>query len=239
MRCPYCGGLNSERASFCAQCGRDLPHAQANTRQQPVQQPYQPSRQQPAQRPPYSPAQHPFPTQGATRPAQQPHQPARMPQQTPAAMPSRQAPVQPPIRPPAPPSIQPQQLQQQAEAPAHFPPHTIAHLRELESEAVPFTILDDAIVDKRKKVIRIVYRRCAPWEQVATLLKVFNEQDTKAVDTVIVQGIVEREATPYEFSNGQLRFDRNVRLGSQTLSRYQIETGNGFENDSLRIVLAE
>jgi coenzyme F420-reducing hydrogenase delta subunit len=109
----------------------------------------------------------------------------------------------------------------------------------LESEAVPFTLLNDAVVDKRKKVVRIAYQRCAPWQQMATLLKAFQEQDTQVVETVLVQGIVERETTNYEFTNGQLRFDRNVRLGSQTLNRYQIETGNGFDTDSLRIVLSE
>ena len=233
MRCPYCGGLNSERASFCAQCGRDLPHAQANPRQQP----YQPSRQQspsPSQQPPYQPAQRPFPT----RPTQPPYQPPRSPQPTPIAVPPRQASVpQPPrVAPLVPPPVQPQQA---IAAPANFPPRTMVHLKALQSEAVPFTVLDDAIVDKRKKVVRIVYRRCAPWQQVATLLKAFNEQDTKAVETIIVQGTVERETTPYEFSNGQLRFDRAVRLGSQTMNRYQIETGNGFESDSLRFVLSE
>ena len=154
-------------------------------------------------------------------------------------MPPRQAPTQQPIRPPALPPIQPQQSQQAVEPPAHFPPRTIAHLKELESEAVPFTLLNDAVVDKRKKVVRIAYQCCAPWQQMATLLKAFQEQDTQVVETVLVQGIVERETTNYEFTNGQLRFDRNVRLGSQTLNRYQIETGNGFDTDSLRIVLSE
>ena len=232
MRCPYCGGLNSERASFCVQCGRDLPHTPANTRQQP----YQPPRQQPPQaiqRQSYQPAQRPSPPQGAGRsPVQQ--QPTRVPQQPPVTFPPRQAPVQQPVRVATPdPSLS------VAEPPAHFPPHTMEHLKGLQNEAVPFTLLDDTIVDRRKKVLRIAYRRCAAWQQVATLLKVFNEQDTRGVETVIVQGIVEREETPYEFSNGQLRFDRNVRLGSQTINRYQIETGTGLENDSLRIVLSE
>lgn len=233
MRCPYCGGLNSERASFCAQCGRDLPHAQTNTRQQPAQQPYQPPRQQlpQSQRPPYQPTQHPFPTQGATRPAP----PAYQPQHLPVAVPPRQAPVQQPMRTPGTPPPQ----QQVVETPANFPPHTMAHLKALQDEAVPYTLLDEAVVDGRKKIICIAYRRCAPWQQIATLLKAFNEQPAQAFATVIVQGSVERETTPYEFSNGQLRFDRNVRLGSQTMNRYQIETGNGFESDSIRIVLSE
>jgi hypothetical protein len=36
-----------------------------------------------------------------------------------------------------------------------------------------------------------------------------------------------------------LIYDRAVRLGGQTNNRYQIETGNGFEVDSVRIVLSE
>ncbi|MBA2284806.1 MAG: hypothetical protein H0W02_04940, partial [Ktedonobacteraceae bacterium] len=43
----------------------------------------------------------------------------------------------------------------------------------------------------------------------------------------------------YSFTNGELTFDRDVRLGSQITNRYVIETGNGFESDSVRIVLTE
>ncbi len=115
----------------------------------------------------------------------------------------------------------------------------MAHLRELQAEAMPYTLVGDAIIVGRKKIIRIVYRRCAAWEQVATLLKAFNEQSAGTFDTFIVQGVLEQDKTPYSFTNGQLQFDRGVRLGSQILNRFQIETGNGFESDSVRIVLSE
>ncbi len=227
MRCPYCGGLNGEKASFCAQCGRDLPPAQA--RQQPVQPP------QP-QKSPYLPASRPVArpvpsTQGTARPAPPPYQPARPPQQPPLSVP-RPIPAQPP-------RVAPQPPQQVVEPPAHFPPHTMTHLRELQAEAMPYTLVGDAVIVGRKKTIRIVYQRCAAWEQVATLLKAFNEQSTGTLDTFVVQGVLEQDTTPYAFTNGQLQFDRGVRLGSQTLNRFQIETGNGFESDSVRIVLSE
>ncbi|GAC1357949.1 MAG: hypothetical protein NVSMB38_40760 [Ktedonobacteraceae bacterium] len=171
-------------------------------------------------------------TQGAARPAP-PYQP---PQQVPVSVP-RQNPVQVP-RTPAP-AIPPPQPQQVVEPPVQFPPHTVTQLKVLQTEAVPYTLVDDAVVDGRKKIIRIVYQGCAPWQQVATLLKAFNEQRAEKFDTIIVQGVLEQDTTPYTFTNGQLQFDRNVRLGSQTINRYQIETGNGFASDSVRIVLSE
>lgn len=227
MRCSYCGGLNAERASFCAQCGRDLPPVQA--RQQPAHTP----RQQPQQSP-YLPAPPPTPTpQGTARPTP-PYQQPRPPQQQPVSVP-RQAPVQPP-RIPVP---VPQPPQQVAEPPMSFPPRTVTQLKELQAEAMPYTQIGDTISAGRKKIIRIAYRRCAAWQQVATLLKAFNDQSAGTFDTIIVQGVLEQDTSPYSFTNGQLQFDRSVRLGSQTLNRYQIETGNGFEIDSVRIVLAE
>ncbi len=222
MRCPYCHALNPERASFCAQCGRDLPSPQAREQS------------------PYLPAPRPGPThttQGATR-ANPPYQQPRPPQ--PATVP-RQAPVPPPRVPvPVPVPQSPPPLQQVVEPPAQFPPRTVAQLKELQAEAVPYTVVDDSLAAGQKKIIRIVYRRCAAWQQVATLLKAFNEQKpTETLNTVIVQGVLEQDTTPYLFTNGQLQFDRSVRLGSQTLNRFQIETGNGLENDSVRIVLSE
>ncbi len=227
MRCPYCSGLNGERASFCAHCGRDLVPVQ-QARQQPGQT------QQPQQSP-FLPAPHSKPTiQGATRPSslhQQPPQPPVVPRQPPGVQSPPRMPVSIPQAP------QPQQV---IEPPVHFPPRTMAQLRELETEAVPYTLVDDTIAAGRKKIVRIVYRRCAAWQQVATLLKAFHEQkQLEAFDTILVQGVLEQDRTPYAFTNGQLQFDRNVRLGSQTLNRYQIETGNGFESDSVRILLEE
>lgn len=243
MRCPFCGGLNSERASFCAQCGRDLPPTQANTRPQPVQRPtqqppYQPvqpvqyppqSQQYPPQSPylpkPRQPVQAPAPrppqTQHPTHPVPQP-QPARPPQQTPVARPT---PVQAP-----PPKL---------EAPTNFPPRTIAQLKSLQAEPLPYTLVGEAIADGHKKIVRVVYGRCASWQQVATLLQAFKEQSLEKFDTILIQGVLEQDKTTYAFTNGQLQYDRGVRLGSQTLNRFQIETGNGFESDSVRIVVAE
>src|SRR5437867_1665115 len=59
MRCPYCNGINTERARFCVHCGRDMRAAgQTASRQQPPDtvQGYPPTtqRQQPAYAPPPS-----------------------------------------------------------------------------------------------------------------------------------------------------------------------------------------
>ncbi len=75
--------------------------------------------------------------------------------------------------------------------------------------------------------------------QVATLLKAFNEYQSDEFETIIIQGVREQDTSPYVYTNGQLVFDRNTRLGSQLLSRYQIETGDGMSSDSVRIVLSE
>ncbi len=236
MRCPYCEGLNSERASFCVQCGRDLPSAQSKTRQQSP-----PSFQHLPQQMPYQPVPRSVPTQpgAVVRPAPPSQTPQTLqPQRPPASVPRPAPPIQAPRVPFVP---QPTtQLQQDVEPPpANFPPRTMTQLKELQAEVVPYTLINDAVTDGRKKIIRIIYRRCTAWQQVVTLLKAFNEQSTAKFDIVIVQGIVEHDTTPYPFTNGQLQFDRNVRLGSQTLNRYQIETGNGFEITSVRIVLSE
>jgi hypothetical protein len=83
---------------------------------------------------------------------------------------------------------------------------------------------------------------CPAWQQVATLYKVLQEcKEDRAskFDTVIVQGFFDSNESLYNFTNGQITYDRGVRLGSQTLNRYQIETGNGFSSDSIRVVLSE
>ncbi|GAC1407176.1 MAG: hypothetical protein NVSMB49_27030 [Ktedonobacteraceae bacterium] len=232
MRCPYCGGLNAENASFCAQCGRDLLPVQV--REQPVQ-----PQRQPQQQSPFLPAHRPTPpTHDATRtqPSPPPQRPYQLPRpvQQPVVVP-RQVPVQTPL--PVPPPSLPQQI---VEAPAHFPPRNVQQLKALQAEAMPYTVINETVATGRKKIIRIVYRHCAAWQQVATLLQAFSEQkQTEPFNTIIVQGVLEQDTTSYSFTNGQLQFDRGVRLGSQTLNRYQIETGNGFESDSVRIVLAE
>lgn len=151
-------------------------------------------------------------------------QPVQAPQQS-----RRQAPAPPlhPTPPPPPP-----------EPPAPFPPGTIAELKALEQGALPYTLVESTIGDGHKKTVRIAYAKCVAWQQVATLLKACKEQQEAQLETILIQGFLEGESSVYNFTNGQLRFDRNVRLGDQTTDRYQIETGNGFESDSLRIVLS-
>lgn len=223
MRCPYCGGFNVDRAIYCTSCGRDMrsPAKPASGQQSPYQQP----------RP--APVQHGYP---APTPGQQ-GRPVAMPQGRPGAAPTplapqqsrRQAPVpQPPQPPPPPPAPEP---------PAPFPPRSIAELQALEQGALPYTVVESAVGDGHKKTVRIVYAKGVAWQQVATLLKACKEQQEARLETILIQGVLEGDTSVYNFTNGQLRFDRNVRLGGLTTNRYQIETGNGFESDSLRIVL--
>lgn len=114
------------------------------------------------------------------------------------------------------------------------------HFKALEQGALAYTIVEDTETVGRKRIVRILYARCAPWQQMATLLKALKEQHVDKFNTTIIQGSYTQERTTvYGFTNGQLQFDRNVRLGSQTMNRYQVETGNGFEADSIRIVLSE
>jgi len=113
-------------------------------------------------------------------------------------------------------------------------------LQALEQGALPYTVVSDTVDVGSKKIVRIAYAKCTSWQQVATLLKAYKEQQgSERFDTVIVQGVFPQASSVYAFTNGQFRCDRNVRLGSLTTNRYQIETGNGYESDSLRIVLTE
>jgi len=112
-------------------------------------------------------------------------------------------------------------------------------LQALEVGALAFDVLDPKTDDRRKKIVRITYPRCVAWQQVATLLKAFKEQKETQFETIIIQGYLPQDPGGFNFTNGQLSYDQNVRLGSQTMNRYQIETGNGFEIDSVRIVLSE
>ena len=211
MRCPYCG-RNSERTTYCTNCGRDLriPPNQLPPLGYPTSAPrQQPPYQQPRPVPPASG----YPTHAAPPPPQ--------------AHRTRQPEAPPPPPPPAP------------EPPAPFPPHTLEHLHALEAGALAYTILDTTTDNKRKKTTRITYPKSVAWQQVATLLKAFKETQEEPYETIVIQGYLPNDPGLYSFTNGQLVFDRNVRLGSQTLNRYQIETGNGFEVDSVRIVLSE
>ena len=216
MHCPYCGKFNVDRAIYCASCGRDM------------RTPVKPTAGQ------QTPYQQPRPTPGQqARPAPVPGQqgrPVATPQGRPGASPTPQAPQQTRRQAPAPPPPPP-------EPPASFPPHTLAELQALEQGALPYTVVNTSIADGHKKIVRIAYARGVAWQQVATLLKACKEQQEAQLETVIVQGFLEGESSVYNFTNGQLVFDRNVRLGDKTTNRYQIETGNGFETDSIRMVL--
>src|SRR5213080_3379739 len=214
MRCPYCGGFNSERASFCVYCGRDLTTGKQTTQRQQPQPPQQPRPAPPPQGYPTRPT--PATQQPGQVPAAQRRRAPAMPQQAPV-----------PAAPPAP------------EAPGPFPPHTVAQLQALEQGALAYTVTDTTTNGQRKKIMCIIYPRCVAWQQVATLLKALKEQQDSRFETIIIQGHLSSDPDVYTFTNGQLTFGRNVRLGSQTLNRYQIETGNGFESDSVRIVLSE
>lgn len=230
MRCPYCGGLNADQADFCVHCGRTLKTKpnQPASRQPPPQNPDQPPRN-PAYPPPVKPV-------GADLSRPQ-HAPGRS-QVAPPPAPSKTAPVsqtaavslRTPVAAPAP--------------PAPFPPRTVEQLQALEPDALAYTVTDTALVVNRKKIVSILYPKCATWQQVATLLKAYKEQQDEKFGTIIIQGYYNElgshnELGSYGFTNGQLTVDRGVLLGSQKIDRYQIETDNGFEVSSVRIVLSE
>ncbi len=223
MRCPYCGATNPDRAAYCEHCLRDL-------KQQPPPNQYPPNQQRQGA---------PSPLQG--RPTNIPRTPQQQPLQAPSTQ-RRRAPVTPPqttqttvqpelpVVPPEPPPPEP---------PAQFPPRTVEQLQAFEQVALAYTVVNSTVSNGRKKIVRIVYPKGVSWQQVATLLKAFKEQQEDRFDTIIIQGVLEQDTQAYAFTNGQLVFDRNVRLGSLITNRYQIETGNGFERDSIRIVLTE
>jgi hypothetical protein len=198
MRCPYCGGSNSDRARFCASCGRDMTI--------PASRP--PAQRAPEQQPPYQQPPYQQPRQGQPATSVRPSQP-------------------PPVEPPAP------------EAPAPFPPRTLNQLQTLEQGAFAYTVAASTTNGKRKKIVRIVYPRCVAWQQVATLYKVWKEQQEARFESIVIEGYHTQDANDFSFTNGQLTFDRDVRLGSQIMNRYLIETGNGYASDAVRIILSE
>lgn len=226
MRCPYCGGVNADQADFCVHCGRTLktkPHQPAS-RQLPPQNPYQPPRN-PAYPPPVKDLSHQQHAPGRSQVAPQQATPKPAPVSQPAAV-SRRTPVAAPT-PSAP------------EPPAPFPPRTMEQLQALEPGALAYTITDSTQVVNRKKIVSILYPKCAAWQQVATLLKAYKEQQDERFGTIIIQGYWQQQSDMYAFTNGQITVDRSVLLGSQKINRYQIETDNGFEVSSVRIVLSE
>jgi len=248
MRCPHCGGLSPDGARYCTLCGQDVTSRPIPAQQPPdtfhtsaypgTSRPQAPFTQRPGM-----PQQQPVQRQG--RPYQpNPQQPQRLPASMTSAtaatpmkttVPARQstniatAPKAPsPIAEPSGP-----------EPPAPFPPRSIPELKTLEQGALSYTGVDEEVKHGRRKVVRITFQRCVSWQQVATLFKALKDYDTPACDTIIIQGVQTNSTDIYNFTNGQLIFDRNVRLGSLTQNRYQIETGNGFSGDSVRIVLSE
>ena len=226
MRCPYCNGLNNDKASFCTYCGRDLVTSSSPRQQQPPR-PATPSPYPSTPKPPLT--QQPLPR--PSTPVQSPPRPATPPMRaTPANAQTQRVSMPSPIAAPTAP-----------EPPAPFPPRTMAQLAALESGALSYSVIDESESDGRKKQIRILYPRCAPWQQMATLLKAHKELQgqTNKFNTVIIQGVLSKDTDAYRFTNGQLCFDRNVRLGENTQNRYQIETSNGFDADAIRIVLTE
>ncbi|MBV9230950.1 MAG: zinc ribbon domain-containing protein [Chloroflexi bacterium] len=240
MRCPYCGGYNPDGTRFCKRCGRDISQPMppvSRPQQKPPQPPYQPPQRPPYQSPrptsPVTPIQAPPPS--SQQPRQVPPGPpvSPIPQNAPGERVSQQR-VRTPLSAPAVP-IEPAA----PEPPAPFPPRTIAQLQALEQGALPYTVISNEVNYGRKQVIRIHYQHCTGWQQVATLLKAFKEKQSTKSESVVVQGVSGQDTSVYNFTNGQLVFDRNVRLGSQVLNRYQIETENGFASDALRIVLSE
>ncbi len=214
MRCPYCGGLNADQANFCARCGRDLKAFPPPNQQRQGFPPPPQGRPTTLPQPPQQQQSQQAQVTQRRRPPTMPSQPVQV---------SRQQEI--PVRPPEPPS--------------QFPPHTVEQLQALEEGALSYTVVHSAESDGRKKIVRIVYPKCAGWQQVATIYKAFKEQLEDGFDTIIIQGVFVQDTEEYDFTNGQLIFDRGVRLGGLILNRYQIETGNGLETDSVRIVLTE
>src|SRR5579863_6293398 len=150
MRCPYCNGVNNDRSVYCTYCGRNMTV--------PPQQNAGASRQQPA-RP--AAAQPPATQQQQSR--WQPPQPQQP--QPPASQATRARQQQAPVAPPRPVVPLPLPVPPAPEPPAPFPPRTMAHLQALEPGALAYTVVDTSIDNKRKKVVRITYTRCAPWQQ--------------------------------------------------------------------------
>ncbi|HEX4714077.1 MAG TPA: hypothetical protein VH164_04025, partial [Ktedonobacteraceae bacterium] len=178
MRCPYCGGLNQERAAFCVNCGRDLARGAMPARPGAASQaPYQPARPgtAPQGRPVNAPPVYRAPNQQQQqpgyppvppRPTSQPAQPqqaqtaAQVGRRQPAPGRPTQAPAPVVVPPPAP------------EPPVPFPPRTVDQFNALlPSGAQQYTVVESSLGDGKRKLVRIAYTRCVGWQQAATLLK--------------------------------------------------------------------
>lgn len=248
MRCPYCGGLNQERAAFCVNCGRDLTRPVPNNlqRQQaaqiparpgtapqsrPTNAPNQPQSRVPTQQ--FAPHQQAQPQQGYAPTSRPAAQTPTAPRQ--AAHPQTAAPVN---RRQAARSTQPEPVPAAPEPPAPFPPHTVAQFEALLAAGnQAYTVIESNMGDGKKQIVRIVYPRCTGWQQAATLLKALREQQNAKCETILIQGVLPQQAGAGSFTQGQLQFDRNARLGGQVSNRYIVETSDGFASDAVRFVL--
>lgn len=177
------------------------------------------------QTPPPRPATRSTGTQGRSPgPPQPTNQPAHLAQ---AGRRQQAAPDVAPV-PPAP------------EPPAPFPPHTLEQFHQLLAPgAQAYTVVQSQLGDGRRKLVRIAYPRCTGWQQAATLLKALNELQDEKCSAIIVQGTLPGQTDVYAFTNGQIQFERNVRLGGQMGNRYVVETENGFASSATRFVLNE
>lgn len=205
---------------FCVNCGRDLRRAQLQRPPMP-QQPGQPANQATSHRP-NQPVQSPRPvsTPAQAAPAGSRRRPTSAPVAAPLVTPLPTSEPEPP------------------EPPAPFPPRTMAHFEALlTTGGQAYVVIESHIENGQKKVLTIAYQRCANWQQAATLLKALRENLEDRYPTTVVRGLLPQQQNSYDFTNGQLQFDRNVRLGSQIGKRYMLETGNGYAADALRFVL--
>ncbi len=230
IRCPYCGGLNSNIEVYCRHCGNGLKQQKGTQRTQPPVQyapppPASNSRGNPQARPMAVPIASPVNPE--TLP---PLGRSRSKSQAAASQPFAPAPLEAPLMPPE--AAEP-------EAPVPFPPKKPDQLQPLLQTALQYTVLDTSVTDGPRKTVRIVYPKGTSWQQVGTLYKVFLEQQEPRFTTIVLQGFLSQDGSHYAFDNGQLTFDRKVRLGGQQLNRYVIETGNGYEVTSVRLVLSE
>lgn len=247
MRCPYCGEPNNNAsASFCIRCGRDL---KTGAQVRPRQRSFQPVQGAPAPRDMGQPGPGPY---YAPAPPQMPNSVAIS---MPANIPGQRQPGKPvQAGRTARPKVSPGQVVRHEElnlltpimapvqgpqAPESFPPRTFAQLIALEKEALDYKVLNDDLGYGPKKIIKIEFARSVPWLQVATLLNALSKYRSTSSDTIIIQGSYPQSSNLYDFSNGQLQYDHNVRLGSQLLDRYLIDSGTGLESDGVRIVFTE
>lgn len=228
MRCPYCGGPNPETARYCIRCGRNFA-PQPTQQNSPHHAGYRPT--PPIQR---------LDTQPQPVPVAPPSQPPQPAQTEPGTSQKnsrrRRKGNAPPVE-----TLQqePRDIPQGPEPPGPFPPKSTSQLRQLLQGALDFTVTDETTTYGKKKIIFIAYPPCTPWQQVATLLAAFNKYNDPRYNTIVIQGLRPNQSDALSHTNGELIFDRNTRLGSETLDRFQIETGNGYSGDVVRFVLSE